>query len=115
MIWWVVGGFDGTLSSTDQSTVMIIMVTAIGMNTITVVMASGDMMIGECWGRNGYGRIWWRGGSWMGSHLKFRFERRGPPRHHDDGVFRRGDYESRHRSPPHRSEPQERPRLQLQV
>lgn len=51
----------------------------------------------------------------IGFHLKFRFERRGPPRHYDDGGFRRGEYESRHRSPPLRSEPQERPRLQLQV
>ena len=55
----MVGGVNGTRSSTDQSTVMITMVTAIGMSTITVVMGSGDLMIGECWGRNGYAK---RGG-----------------------------------------------------
>lgn len=46
----VVGRVDDTLSSADQSTVMITMVTAIGMSTTTVVMGDGDLMIGECSG-----------------------------------------------------------------
>lgn len=65
----VVGRVDDTLSSADQSTVMITMVTAIGMSTTTVVMGDGDLMIGECRGRNG-----WDVGGWEYNGISFEIQ-----------------------------------------